>query len=132
LNVIEVLYYDNLMALLTRNDIQRWLKFFLVGIIETANKAIEGLREIIKLKQDCETKRILTLGKRAPKWQILLQYLFTQPVVRPDDVAKVTETSLVTAYKLIDDFEQLNILQAIGDAQRNKVYIFNEYFKVFK
>jgi Fic family protein len=126
------LYYDNLMAVRTRNDIQQWLKFFLVGIIETADKAIEGLREIIKLKQDCETKRIVTLGKRAPKAQILLQYLFTQPVVRPDDVAKITETSLVTAYKLIDDFERLNILQAIGDAQRNKLYIFNEYFKVFK
>lgn len=126
------LYYDNLMAVRTRNDIQQWLKFFLVGIIETADKAIEGLREIIKLKQDCETKRIVTLGKRAPKAQILLQYLFTQPVVRPDDVAKITGTSLVTAYKLIDDFERLNILQAIGDAQRNKLYIFNEYFKVFK
>ena len=126
------LYYDNLMAVRTRNDIQQWLKFFLVGIIETADKAIEGLREIIKLKQDCETKRIVTLGKRAPKAQILLQYLFTQPIVRPDDVAKITETSLVTAYKLIDDFERLNILQAIGDAQRNKLYIFNEYFKVFK
>ena len=126
------LYYDNLMAVRTRNDIQQWLKFFLVGIIETADKAIEGLREIIKLKQDCETKRIVTLGKRAPKAQILLQYLFTQPVVRPDDVAKITETSLVTAYKLIDDFERLNILQAIGDAQRNKLYIFNEYFKIFK
>ncbi len=126
------LYYDNLMAVRTRNDIQQWLKFFLVGIIETADKAIEGLREIIKLKQDCETKRIVTLGKRVPKAQILLQYLFTQPIVRPDDVAKITETSLVTAYKLIDDFERLNILQAIGDAQRNKLYIFNEYFKVFK
>ena len=126
------LYYDNLMAVRTRNDIQQWLKFFLVGIIETADKAIEGLREIIRLKQDCETKRIVTLGKRAPKAQILLQYLFTQPIVRPDDVAKITETSLVTAYKLIDDFERLNILQAIGDAQRNKLYIFNEYFKVFK
>jgi Fic family protein len=54
------LYYDNLMAVRTRNDIQQWLKFFLVGIIETADKAIEGLREIIKLKQDCETKRIVT------------------------------------------------------------------------
>jgi Fic family protein len=126
------LYYDNLMAVRTRNDIQQWLKFFLVGIIETADKAIEGLREIIKLKQDCETKRIVTLGKRAPKAQILLQYLFTQPVVRPDDVAKITETSLVTAYKLINDFERLKILQTIGDAQRNKLYIFNEYFKVFK
>ena len=126
------LYYDNLMAVRTRNDIQQWLRFFVVGIIETADKAIEGLREIIKLKQDCETKRIVTLGKRAPKAQILLQYLFTQPVVRPDDVAKITETSLVTAYKLINDFERLHILQTIGDAQRNKLYIFNEYFKVFK
>lgn len=126
------LYYDNLMAVRTRNDLQQWFKFFLVGIIETAEKAIDGLKAIIKLKQDCELKRIVTLGKKVPQAQLLLQHLFTNPVVRPAEVAEITSLSLVSSYKLIDDFERLKILLPIGEGQRNKLYIFNEYFKVFK
>lgn len=126
------LYYDNLMAVRTRNDLQQWFKFFLVGIIETSEKAIDGLKAIIKLKEDCELKRIVTLGKKVPQAQLLLQHLFTNPVVRPAEVAEITGLSLVSAYKLIDDFERLKILLPIGEGQRNKLYIFNEYFKVFR
>ncbi len=35
------LYYDNLMQARTKNDLVQWIKFFLVGIIETAKKSIE-------------------------------------------------------------------------------------------
>jgi len=90
------------------------------------------LKAIIKLKQDCELKRIVTLGKKVPQAQLLLQHLFTNPVVRPAEVAEITSLSLVSSYKLIDDFERLKILLPIGEGQRNKLYIFNEYFKVFK
>jgi len=33
-------YYENLMLVREKNDINQWFKFFLVGIIETANKGI--------------------------------------------------------------------------------------------
>jgi Fic family protein len=125
-------YYDNLTAVRTRHDIRQWLKFFLVGVIETSDKAIAGLKSIIKLKQECETKRITSLGKKMPKAQLLLQHLFTSPVVRPEEVAKITSQSLVSSYKLIENFERLNILKEMTGNQRNRIYIFNEYFDVFK
>lgn len=34
------LYYDNLMRVRTHNDLNQWLKFFLVGVIETAKQGI--------------------------------------------------------------------------------------------
>jgi len=125
------LYYDNLTAVRTKNDIKTWLRFFLVGIIETAEKAIQGLKNILLLKKDCETQRISQLGKKMHSAQLLLNHLFINPVIRPHEVAEHTGLSLVSSYKLIEDFEKLKILREISGGERNRIYLFDEYFKVF-
>ncbi len=125
------LYYENLMLVRTKNDLKTWLRFFILGVIETCEKAVTGLRNILLLKKDCETKRLLTLGKRMPSAQLLLQSLFIDPVVRPEKVAQLTGLSMVSAYKLIVQFEELKILREITGGQRNRIYLFDEYFKVF-
>ncbi|NJN43097.1 MAG: Fic family protein [Flammeovirgaceae bacterium] len=126
------LYYDNLTGVRTRSDLKTWLKFFLVGTIETSAKAIAGLRNILTLKIDCETNRITRLGKKMKPAQVLLNRLFVAPVIRPDEVASITGLSIVSAYKLIEDFERLHILKEITGNQRNRIYAFDEYFNVFK
>ena len=125
------LYYDNLTGMRTRNDLKTWAKFFLVGIVETSEKAIQGLRKILALKVDCETKRISQLGKKMKPAQALLHSLFSEPLVRPDEVATITGLSMVSSYKLIEDFERLNILKEITGNQRNRIFAFHEYFNVF-
>lgn len=125
------LYYDNLTGIRTHNDLKTWIKFFLVGIVETSEKAIQGLRKILALKIDCETKRISQLGKKMKPAQALLHSLFSEPLVRPDEVATITGLSMVSSYKLIEDFERLNILKEITGNQRNRIFAFHEYFNVF-
>ena len=45
------LYYDNLDNVRVKNDLVQWIKFFLVGIIETSEKGIETFKEILILKE---------------------------------------------------------------------------------
>ncbi len=125
------LYYDNLTGIRTRHDLKTWIKFFLVGTVETSEKAIQGLRKILALKVDCETKRINQLGKKMKPAQLLLHSLFSEPLVRPDEVARITGLSMVSSYKLIEDFERLKILKEITGNQRNRIFAFHEYFDVF-
>lgn len=125
-------YYDNLMGVRTRHDLKTWIKFFLVGIIVTSEKATNGLRQILKLKSDCETRRIKQLGKKMHSAQTLLDHLFKNPIIRPSEVSKVTELSLVSSYKLIEDFETLKILKELTGDQRNRVYAFHEYLTIFR
>ena len=66
-----------------------------------------------------------------PSAQLLLQSLFIDPVVRPEKVAQLTGLSMVSAYKLIVQFEELKILREITGGQRNRIYLFDEYYKVF-
>jgi Fic family protein len=126
------LYYDNLTLVRTKSDLKTWLRFFILGVIETCDKAVLGLKNILELKKDCESGRIVTLGKKMPSAQVLLHSLFIDPVVRPDRVAQLTGLSLVSTYKLIDDFVRLKILREVTGGQRNRIYLFDEYFKVFE
>lgn len=126
------LYYDNLTRVRTQNDMLNWIKFFLTGIIETCENSSRALKSILELKKECEEKRIYTLGKKVAKAKILLDYLFQQPILEADDVASVTKLSLVSAYKLIEDFVRHGILKEITGLKRNRVYIFEEYFSIFR
>lgn len=126
------LYYDNLMRVRTHNNLLQWLKFVLVGIIETSQKAIDGLKKIIAIKKKIDEQKIIKLGKKAVIAKKLSNYLFQQPIVLIDDVVHVTGLSKVSAYKLIADFQRLKILVETTGMQRYRVFQFKEYFDIFK
>jgi len=128
----KLTYYDNLSRVRTKHDLLNWVNFFLIGIIETCESSSQTLKDIIELLNDCEVKRIYTLGKKLKTAKILLDYLFRQPVVDAEMVSTQTKISLVSTYKLINDFIRLNILKEITGAKRNRLFIFDEYFSLFK
>jgi Fic family protein len=125
-------YYDNLTRVRTHNDLRQWLRFFLVGVIETANKANAGLHSIIRLKRDCLEKRIPSLERRSTKAPLLLERLFQQPYVDAEDVAEAIGQTPPQAYKLIADFERLGILREITGNKRGRLYSFADYFRIFE
>lgn len=125
------LYYENLMKARTHNDIKQWLKFFLVGIIETAKNGVETFNELLKLKQNSELN-IQTLGSRANNAQKILQYLLKRPIIDAKKAEEVAEVSIRTAYNLINDLEQLCVLEEVTGSKRGKVYVFKKYLNLFK
>ena len=127
----RMLYYDNLMRARTHNDLNQWLKFFLTGIIETSKKGVTTFDGIMQLQKILESK-LETLGSRSANAKKVVEYLYTQPVIEVTKIEELIEKSNVTAYKLIADLEKLEILKEISGAQRNKLYIFNDYLDLFK
>ena len=124
-------YYDNLMRARERNDIDQWLKFFLVGIIETAKNGIATFDNILGLQKQVEGK-VQTLGSRAAKAQKVINQLYHKPMVNAEKVAGIAEISLPSAYLLIKELERLEILKEITGGQRKKVYVFDDYLRIFK
>ena len=126
----RMLYYDNLMRVRTHNDVTQWLKFFLTGIIETAQKGVETLDAIMQLKQIVEIK-INKLGKRGADARILLDVLYKKPIISPAETVILINKTPQTAYNLIADLEREGILKEITGAQRNKLYSFEPYINLF-
>jgi Fic family protein len=125
-------YYDYLTRVRTHHDLTNWMKFFMQGVIETAQSSIQSLKDILVLKKECEEKRIYQLGKKISSAKILLDHLFQQPVIDAEMIAKATDVSTVSAYKLLNNFIQLGILKEMTGYKRNRIFVFDEYFSIFK
>lgn len=124
------LYYDNLMKVRTQNDLKQWFKFFLVGIIETAKNGIVTFDTILKLKIDFEEK-IQKSSKRSHHLLKIMEFLYQKPIVNVNWVVEKTGVSQATAYKILDEMVNMNILREITGSKRSKVFAFDQYIKIF-
>lgn len=127
----KTLYYDNLTFVRTKNDLLQWIKFFLTGVIQTAETSVTTLQKIIELKNSLERDKLLLLGKRSKSAIELLHKLFAKPVVTIKDVQQMTGLSPKAASGMVQAFMDQNILIETTGYQRNRVFIFNEYIKMF-
>lgn len=124
------LYYDKLTYTREKNDLNQWIKFFLVGIIETAEEGTTTLQKIMKIKSEADSK-ILTFGRRASSANLLLQALFDKPIVSVKDVQNITNLSAKAAGDLVTLFIENKILSELSDKQRNRSFVFKEYLDLF-
>ncbi|WCL49159.1 Fic family protein [Leptospira sp. GIMC2001] len=125
------LYYDKLTIVRNSNDLLQWLKYFLIGIAETAENATRTLSSILELKSRLEITLSKTFGKRAANANLLLQNLFLNPVVHVKQVQSILDLSYKSANDLINDFVEQNILKEMTGQIRNRVFVFDEYLKMF-
>lgn len=127
----KTLYYDNLMRVRTHGDLTQWLKFFLEGIRQTAESAIQTFRSIITLREECE-RTILTLGRKSQLARTALHLLFSQPIVDGQDLATAFSINITTALRLIEDLIRLGILRETTGFKRNRIFAFQRYIALFE
>ncbi|MBC7757738.1 MAG: Fic family protein [Phormidesmis sp. FL-bin-119] len=126
----RTLYYDNLMRVRTHDDLDQWLKFFLTGVIEISKKGVEIFDGILQLQKNIDIQ-IRTLGSRAKDAQLLIEYLYQQPIVDASRIEAITKKGKTANYRLLSDLEQLGILKEISGRGRNKLYAFTQYLTLF-
>lgn len=127
----RTIYYDNLMRARTHNDLKQWLKFFLVGVIETSKKGVETFDGILKLQKEIDEKLHSYKGKTDDARKII-SALYQNPIIDAQKAEKIIEKSHMSAYKQIKILENLEILKEITGSQRNRIYAFQDYLGLFK
>jgi len=125
------MYYDKLTAVRADNDISSWLKYFLIGVRETAEESTNTLSRILELKARLEKKINTQLGRRGPKALELLQHLYKRPIVNVNKAKKATGLSYNAANALISDLMKIDILKETTGYNRNRVFVFESYINLF-
>lgn len=125
------LYYDNLMLVRKNNDLIQWIKFFLVAVIETAQNGSNTFRDILSLREEIEGERIIKLGRKVKLAKELLLYLYKKPVVTALDVEEDLKISKPTANSILKNFQNLGILKEQTGFKRNRIFVFDEYIRLF-
>lgn len=126
-------YVDNLMAVRESNNLKQWLVFFLHGVFETANNSIQVFKGILQLKSRIEQEVLPRFStRRQDNAQALIQYLYQAPVVSIQSVARLLDVKTNTANALVTDFVMHGVLTEFTGKKRYRMYLFKEYFDVFK
>ncbi len=124
-------YYQYLTQVREKNNITQWLIFFRQGVVETAQNSIYTFQEIIKLRNEIELNKLLTLGRKQMIAKKLINALYKDPIMDGSKIMEVLQTHASTANRIIKEFETLGILKELTGYKRNRIYIFEPYFKLF-
>lgn len=124
-------YYDSLTMVRVSNKIEQWIRFFLVGVAETAKKGKMTFESIIALRHKCESE-IMTLGRRAKIGQHLLRFLYSEPIMSAKIIGQRLNITHPAVNQLIKDFLRIGILKEITGFKRNRLFVFKEYLELFE
>ena len=124
-------YYDSLTMVRQTNNLEQWVKFFLNGVINTAQDGVNTFKDIINLRRRYENK-IITLGARAKKAQKLLLYMFSRPIINNKTIQKELNVSFNSASRLTKSLIELGILDEITGYSRNRLFVLKEYLDLFR
>ncbi len=123
-------YYDALTTVRTSNDINHWIKFFLVGIFKAASDGKVTFEKIVELRTQCENK-IVKYGKRTEDAQKLLFHLYSFPLISVNGVAEHLGKTHQAANSLVRLFTEDKILSEVTGYKRNRLFIFSDYLALF-
>ncbi len=125
-------YYQKLMDVRLKGDWESWIKFFLKGVAETSDEAIDSAKKIIQLQQKCLDK-LSGLERNNGKHPALLTKLFENPVISKKNVSEWLGVSAATAGGIVDAFCEWGILKDLTpEKQRYKNYVFKEYLDILQ
>lgn len=111
---------------------REWLDFFLDGIIETAESAIESCHKITELRLE-DLAKVQSLGKSSAESTVnMLQNLYSLPIVGLAEVMNWTGYSKQGAYNVIDRLVKLEILSPRGNKDYAQKYEYKRYLDIFK
>ncbi len=126
-------YYDHLAVARTKSDMAAWLRFFLFGVQETAERSIGVFKAILELKEWIERKIMPQFHvRRQLNAQTLMRSLYQSPVVNIKSVKSLLDVQTNTASSLIGDFEKSGILEEKTGYKRNRTFVFSKYVQLFK
>ncbi len=124
-------YYQRLREY-TEGKIEQWVDFFLDGVIEIVDESIDISQRINKIREE-DMRKIEELGKReSESGELVLQKLYSQPIVSVKTITQWTKFSRNGAQKLIDRFIELGILSIKDKKEKyGRTYEYKKYLDVF-
>jgi Fic family protein len=128
----QKVYYERLTGY-HDGKVSEWIEFFLDGVIEIANEAIDIVGKITVLREQ-DMAKIQTLGKRASESAIMvLPRLYGQPIVNVSTIQKWTGFRTRTGAQIVIDrfIEKGILIPKDKDIKYDQSYVYKRYLDIF-
>lgn len=125
-------YFDRLSGYHNRGEVERWVLFFLEGVVAIAEEAIEVSKKLVALREKDMTLAHSLGGKQAKTAIKLLEGLFGQPIVDVAKVEEITGLSRPAANALVKKFVDIEILRQVDKTDTyGRQFVYAEYLVLF-
>lgn len=121
-------YYDGLLAVSTRGDWSRWLRFFLAGVTDQAYDAVARARELQDLAIEWQAA-LQKQGATALMFHVT-SLLLERPIVTAQDVMARYAVSHQTAMRAIQRLEAVGVLQKVDGRRRSQQFMANRIIEI--
>lgn len=123
------LYYDRLNGTRNEDGWKEWLDFFLQGVRDTANQAVQTAVEIDKLFRT-DKEMIEQFGRGAPSALAVYQLAQANPMFSIKHAARDSNLSFQTASAAVERLTKAGILQESSGKRRDRLFVYAKYLQV--
>lgn len=122
-------YYDLLQSVRDRGDWETWVEFFLTGMTETANEAVDTARELLALFEQ-DRQRIRSLGRAAASTLRVHELLQRRPIVGILPASRELKVTHPTVMKALGHLETLGIVREVTGRRRGRLFSYARYMAI--
>jgi Fic family protein len=125
-------YYDRLMDARHKGHYEEWIRFFIQGIIESANHALTCIDAILHLRENNIYKINEIKGKQKETAKLLFAFIESHPILDISQTSESIKKSFNTVASAIELFIDLGILIQIKGQERYRVFAYEDYLKILR
>lgn len=122
-------YYERLNNVRVQGDWEGWLGFFLDGVAETAQQAVDTAQRLLGLLA-ADRARIGALGSRAGNIGLVFDQFARRVVMSVPQVAPAIPLSPPTIRAAVRTLQDLEIVNEVTGQQRHRVFAYRRYLDI--
>ncbi|MHB1124233.1 MAG: Fic family protein [Ramlibacter sp.] len=125
----RAVYYELLDRVRTEGDWEAWVDFFLEGVEQTAEGAVQTARRLVDLFQQ-DTQRVQAAGGRNATVLRVLDTLRQRPLCSLRQAGATAGISFPTASKAMLALVGMGIARELTGQRRNRVFVYDAYLNI--
>jgi Fic family protein len=119
-------FYNRLASVRIAGDYKEWIKYYLKGIIFSAENAITRINKITLLRDE-HLKKIYSVDESKDNLLKLLGYIEKVPMFNIKMASKGIDLSFNTTAKAVNILKSLDIIEQENELIRNRCYVYRKY-----
>ncbi|MCY4127702.1 MAG: Fic family protein [Gammaproteobacteria bacterium] len=124
-------YYDELQSVRDNGTWERWIRFFLSGVLDVSEQASRTAGKILDLREKHQDVINRSFGHATANAHRLLQSLFSFPLINVLQAQSVIQTTYAPANKLLARLEREGVVREITGQKRNRIFEYRDYVNLF-
>lgn len=124
-------YYDRLTEVREKGNYEQWVKFFLQGISESADDALESIDRLSELHER-NLKLVAENDTTTKSVSRLFAYLEHTPIIDIRKTAAELDVAYNTVSNSVRKLEGLGIIKKVGNSQRGRTFAYEEYLGILR